>query len=127
MKLFTPLLVLMLALAACGGESEFVEMDAEGLSGVVDAALTEESGLKGLITADAFNQTDVDEFNEIAKEACDDLSDGISAEDYDEFEAGVLDGASDIGDMIDTEALSRALVSASCPSYLGNLEDAIAG
>jgi hypothetical protein len=39
----------------------------------------------------------------------------------------VLDGAADIGDMIDTEALSRALVSASCPSYLGNLEDAIAG
>ncbi len=116
-----------LLFSACGEAVEFNAMDAEGLVGIVDAGLTEESGLRGLITADAFSAEDVAEFNTLAEDACADLSNGISAEDYDEFEAGVLDGAEGLEGMIDTEALTMALVDATCPSYVDNLAAAIAG
>ncbi len=112
---------------ACGEAVEFNAMDAEGLAAIVDAGLTEESGLSGLLTADAFSLEDVTEFNALAEDACADLSNGISSEDYQEFQAGVLDGAEEMQDLIDTDALTLALVEATCPSYTDNLTSAMAG
>lgn len=116
-----------LLFTACSDPVEFNAMDADGLAAIVDAGITEESGLKGLITSDAFSAEDVAEFNVLAEDACADLSNGISADDYDEFEAGVLDGAEGMEDMIDTDAMTLALVNATCPSYTDKLTSAMAG
>lgn len=114
--------------AACsGGDTEFEAMDAQAVADVVDAALTEESGLRGFLSASDFTEADVDEFNEVAESACADLSDGIAEGDFDEFRAGVMEGAGGVEDMIDVEGLAVALVEASCPSYLDNLNEAIGG
>lgn len=127
-KFLGPVAAAGLLFSACGGEPvEFNAMDADGLATIVDAGITEESGLKGLITADLFSEEDISEFNVLAEDACTDLSDGISAADYDEFEAGVLDGAEEMQGMIDTDALTMALISATCPSYTDNLTEAMNG
>lgn len=111
-------------LPACGTEVEFTATDAEGVAGVVDAALTEESGLQGLITADDFTQADVDEFNGLAEDACADLADGFSAEEYADFESGVVEETAGMEDMLDIKAMTRALINTTCPSYLQTFDDA---
>ena len=119
-----------LTLAACGGgggETEFIAMDAEGLAQIVDAGLTADSGLRGLITADTFSPDDIAEFNALAEEACTELQDGISAAEYDDFQAGVAEGAAGMEDLIDADALVVAMIDATCPSYVDSLEQAIAG
>lgn len=116
-----------LLFTACSEPVEFNALDAEGLAVIVDAGMTEESGLKGLITADLFSVEDVTEFNGLAEEACAELADGISAEDYDELEAGVLDGAQEMRGMIDADAMTLALVNGACPAYADNLTSAMAG
>lgn len=126
-KILGPIAAAGLIFGACGEPVEFNAMDAEGLATILDAGMTEESGLKGFITADLFSVEDIAEFNELAEDACTDLSDGISSAEYDEFEAGVLDGAEEMQDMIDTDALTLALVDATCPSYTGNLTAAMGG
>lgn len=126
-KLLGPVVAAGFLFGACGEPVEFNAMDAEGLAAILDAGMTEESGLKGLITADLFSEDDITEFNTLAEDACADLSDGISADEYRDFEAGVLDGAQEMEDMIDTDALTLALVDATCPSYVDNLTSAMNG
>ncbi len=126
-KLLGSIAVAGLLTTACSEAVEFNAVDAAGLAAIVDAGITEESGLKGILTAEAFSAEDIAEFNELAEEACADLSNGISASDYDEFEAGVLDGAEEMEGMIDPGALTIALIDATCPSYSDNLSTAMAG
>ena len=126
-KILGPIAAAGLLFGACGEPVEYNAMDAEGLASILDAGMTEESGLKGLITADLFSADDVSEFNTLAEDACTDLSDGISAAEYDEFESGVLDGAEEMEGMIDTDALTVALIEATCPSYMDNLTSAMNG
>ncbi|MEM7326512.1 MAG: hypothetical protein AAF531_25730 [Actinomycetota bacterium] len=126
-KMAGPIVAAGLLVGACGEPVEFNAMDAEGLATILDAGMTEDSGLQGLITADLFSEDDVAEFNVLAEDACADLSDGISTSEYDEFEAGVLDGAEEMKDMIDTDALTLALVDATCPSYVDSLTEAMNG
>lgn len=122
-----PLTAAGLLFSACGESVEFNAIDAEGLASIVDAGIIEESGLKGLITEEAFSAVDVSEFNTLAEDACADLSNGISSADYAAFEAGVLEGAEEMQEMIDTKALTMALVTTACPSYSEQLTDAMDG
>lgn len=124
-----PTFALALALAACGGgESDFTATDAEGIAAAIDGAIAEDSPVKGVITADAFTPADVDEFNDLAKEACDEISDsGMSDDDVAEFTAGMTEGAAGLEDVLDVEALAIGLIDATCPANTATIRDALAG
>ena len=114
-------------LAACGGGDDFTATDAAGLAAVLDGAASDDSPMKGLITAEMFTDADVEEFNGIAEEACSELSaSGMSADDVDEFTDGVLDGAEGMEEFLDVEELLVGLVDATCPSNTQTVRDAFA-
>lgn len=118
----------LLTLSACGGDdTEFDALDSAELAAVVDAGFTEESGFRGILAAEDFTDEDVNDFNTLAKLACADLADGLSEDQYAEFKRGVLDGAEGLEEMIDADALTVAIVDATCPSYIDNLPDSIRG
>lgn len=113
-----------LLLTACAGEVEFEATDAAGIVRIFDAAFTEESGMQGFLGPEVFTQADVDEFNELAEDACADLANGFDAEDYAEFEAGVLEGADEVLDFIDPLAMTVAMIDETCPTYSETLTTA---
>ena len=115
----------VVGLAACGGDDGFTALDSERLAGVIDDALTEESGLKGLITADDLEPETIDEINILASNACDDLSDGFSRTDFVDFENGVLGPAPGLEQVIKPTVMVQSLVAATCPQYLDDLNAVI--
>ncbi len=117
----------VVTLVGCGGGSsvEFNETDAEGLAMVIDSAVTEESGMKGLVTADAFGPADVAEFNGIAEQACDELAKDFGPDQIQEFTDGVLEGAAEMEGLLDIEGLLTALVGETCPGNSAALASAL--
>ncbi len=114
-------------LAGCSESAEFTATDADGIARIVDAAFTEDSGLKGLLSGSDFDTADIDDFNSDAQELCDELANGMSNDFYEEFSGNVLDGAEEIAAFIDVDQLSIALVNETCPTELPAINEVLAG
>ncbi len=121
---------LTIVAAACGGEEDdgaFTALDAEDMAAIVDGALTEESGLKGVITADQLSQGDVDQLNATARRLCNDLADGVSGEEARAFQAETAEAITGLEDLLDAVGMVRAVIEATCPANLATYDGTTGG